>query len=93
MWPVLLAAARAYAPYIVFPAAVIVGTVGYLIETNVADKDRGKIQAPSTLESRGDRQLETLSTEPTQVNSLKGRKDIPRSVLDRNLKPGAYSRS
>ena len=91
MWPVLLAAGRSYAPYLVFPAAVVVGTIGYLIETNVRDKDRGKIQAQSTLEARGDRQLETLSTEPTQVVSLKERKDIPRSVLDRNLKPGVYT--
>ena len=93
MWPILLAAARTYAPYVVFPAAVIVGGVGYSIETNMADKDRGKIQAPSTLEARGDRQLETITAEPTQVSSLKERKDIPRSVLDRNLKPGAYPRN
>ena len=90
MWPVILTAARSYAPYLVFPAAVIIGTVGYLIETNVADKDRGKVQAPSTLEARGDRQLDTLAADPTHVSSLRERKDIPRSVLDRNLKPGVY---
>lgn len=90
MLPVILASARLYAPYIVFPAAVIVGTVGYLIEKNLTDKDKGKLQAPSTLEARGERQLDMLIKDPTEIRSLKERKDIPRSVLDRNLKPGVY---
>ena len=91
MWPVIMGAARAYAPYIVFPVAVAVGTVGYLIESRLADQERGKVQAPSTLDARGDRQLDTLVSNPTEVNGLREKKDIPKSVLDRNLKPGTYS--
>lgn len=90
MWPVIIAATRTYAPYIVFPAAVVVGAVGYLIETKMVDKDRGKIQSPSTLDARGERQLDALIQDPTDVSSLRERKDIPRSVLDRNLNPGVY---
>lgn len=91
MWPIIMGAARAYAPYIVFPVAVAVGTVGYLIESRLADQERGKVQAPSTLDARGDRQLDTLVANPTEVNGLREKKDIPKSVLDRNLKPGTYS--
>ena len=91
MWPIIVAVTRTYAPYLVFPAAVLVGTVGYLVESRLADRNRGKIQAPSTLEARGDRQLETLISDPAKVTSLAERKDIPRSVLERNLKPGTYS--
>ena len=90
MWQVIFAGARAYAPYIVFPFAVVVGAVGYYVESKFSDRAKGKIQAPSTLESRGDRQLDALD-DPTEVSSLKERKDVPRTVLDRNLKPGSYS--
>ncbi len=90
MWPIILAGARAYAPYLVFPAAVVVGTIGYFIESHISDQDKGKIQAPSTLDARGDRLLENVGN-PAEMTSIKEKKDIPRSVLDRNLKPGSYS--
>eukprot|EP00794_Sanderia_malayensis_P017710 gene17710-19479_t len=90
MWPIIFAGARAYAPYIVFPAALVVGTVGYLVESSLSNREAAKLQAPSTLEARGDRLLESLEN-PAEVKSLKEKKDIPRSVLDRNLKPGTYS--
>ncbi len=90
MWPVILAGARAYAPYIVFPAALVVGSVGYFIESRLSNRETAKIQAPSTLEARGDRLLENIE-DALEVKSLKEKKDIPRSVLDRNLKPGTYS--
>ena len=38
MLPVIIAAARAYAPWIVFPFAIVVGGVGYMIEGAVSDK-------------------------------------------------------
>jgi len=38
MWPALIAAARAYAPVLVFPAAFLVGVIGYNLETAVSDK-------------------------------------------------------
>ena len=38
MLPALLAFARAYAPMLVFPAAVVVGTIGYNLESLISDK-------------------------------------------------------
>ena len=38
MLPVIIAAARAYAPWIVFPFAIVVGGVGYMVEGAVSDK-------------------------------------------------------
>ena len=38
MWPAILAAARAYAPWIVLPFAVIIGGIGYTVEGRVSDK-------------------------------------------------------
>ena len=38
MWPAILAAARAYAPYLVFPFAVMVGGIGYTLEGALSDK-------------------------------------------------------
>ena len=38
MLPVIIAAARAYAPWIVLPFAVIVGGIGYTLEGTLSDK-------------------------------------------------------
>ena len=38
MWPWILATARAYAPAIVFPVAVVAGVIGYNIEGFISDK-------------------------------------------------------
>ena len=38
MWPAILAAARAYAPYLVFPFAAMVGGIGYTLEGALSDK-------------------------------------------------------
>ena len=88
MWPILMAGARTYAPYIVFPAALVVGTVGYYMEGYFSDRRRGRIQTPSTLETRMDRKLNESVI--TDVKDLKV--GIPASVLDRNLKnPETYN--
>ena len=90
MWPLIWAAGRAYAPYIVFPAALVVGTVGYMIESRVSNKDRGKQQERSALEQRGERLLEQ-SNNPADIPSLKYKSHVPTSVLDKNLEnPDAY---
>ena len=69
MWPVLWAGMRTYAPYIVFPAALAIGTVGYFLEYHLSDRHKGRIQAPSTLEQRNNRKLhETTSSD---LNSFK----------------------
>ena len=38
MWPALIAFARAYAPALVFPFAVVIGAVGYNLEGAISDK-------------------------------------------------------
>ena len=38
MLPAILAAARAYAPWIVLPFAVAIGAIGYTVEGVVSDK-------------------------------------------------------
>ena len=89
MWPVILAAVRSYAPYLVFPVAVVVGTVGYYGEYHLSDRDRGRKQEESTIEKREER-LMTESAE-TDVGKLQG--SLPKSILSRNLdNPDQYNR-
>ena len=87
MWPAIVLASRTYAPYIVFPVAVVVGTVGYFLESKLSDRNRGKIQDPSTLEKRRERLLnEELKLDARDLSG-----QIPKSILNRNLQnPSAY---
>lgn len=79
MWPLLLAGARTYAPYLVFPCAFVVGTVGYLFETRFRSS-RSLQQAESTLESRQDRQLDLIE-DPTKVDKL-SREKLPQTIFE-----------
>ena len=38
MWPVIMAAMRTYAPYVVFPFAAAIGFIGYNIEGTISDR-------------------------------------------------------
>ena len=38
MYPALIAAARAYAPWVVLPFAVVIGGIGYTLEGQLSDK-------------------------------------------------------
>ena len=38
MWPLVAAYARAYMPYVVMPAAAVVGFIGYNLEDWLSDK-------------------------------------------------------
>lgn len=80
MWPLISAAARRYAPYLVFPFAFVIGTVGYLFETNLRSS-RSLQQAESTLESRQDRQLDLLE-DPTNVDKL-SREELPKTIFEK----------
>lgn len=87
MWPAIVLASRTYAPYIVFPVAVVVGTVGYFLESKLSDRNRGKIQDPSTLEKRRER----LLNEEVNLNVTDLTGQIPKSILSRNLhNPSVY---
>jgi hypothetical protein len=80
----LVALMRVWAPYITFPAAVLVGTIGYYVEGMISDR-----KTPSVVsidEKRVERKLIELdSQDPKQVSSLKDNRFV--SVLDRNLSP------
>ena len=89
MWPVILAGLRAYTPYLVFPFAFVVGSVGYFIESGVSNnKQRGLQQDESTIEKRSER----LLSESTGVTKGSGvQAGVYASVLSRNLdNPSSY---
>jgi len=83
MLPFVLALLRTYAPYIVLPFAVVVGTVGYTVEHAI----RGDKQTPfrnSIIEERNERFLkEGQNHDPTEVDSLKKRTFVPKTIFER----------
>ena len=78
-----MAGARAYAPYVVLPFAIVVGTVGYMFESRFREKRKWQMDPPSTLEIRGERILQT-SQDPTKVESLEYGKSVPKTIFDKN---------
>lgn len=86
MLPVWIAL-RTYAPYITFPVAAVIGFVGYHIEGLISDRQTPS-RSKSIEEEREERRLiDTIEKDSTQVDSLKERKFIPKTILDRNLSP------
>ncbi|PSN40785.1 Small integral membrane protein 12-A [Blattella germanica] len=82
----LFAFLRMYAPYITLPVAAVVGVIGYNLESLISDKYTP--YQKSIEEKRQERLIEeNLSKDVTDVGSLKERKFVPRSVLERNLSP------
>ena len=83
MWPLIVAGIRTYAPYVTFPVAFVVGAFGFYVErTWRSDKQPGRA---SIAEEREERLLAAYADKDcTEVDSLKARKDIPHTVLDRN---------
>ncbi|XP_078000980.1 small integral membrane protein 12-B-like [Glandiceps talaboti] len=87
MWQIILAGARTYAPYITFPVALVVGVIGYNIESFIrGDKNKGP-QTNQIVEKREERQLEELSKDDlTQVSSLKEYKGNPKFLYEKTLR-------
>lgn len=82
-----MGALRTYAPYVTFPIAAAIGFVGYNFETWVrGDKSSyTPFRAEGTKEERIERELNQIQGKDcTQVESLKAKKDIPKTVLGRN---------
>lgn len=86
MWPLILTAVRTYAPYITFPVALVVGTVGYHFEWFVRGTPQQTVEELSILEKREERILQEASgRDLTQVTSLKEKVEFtPKAVLNRN---------
>lgn len=76
---------RVYAPYIILPVAAVIGAVGYNAEYWVRGGDLSTPYRESIQEERDERVLaETLEKDPTEVTSLKQKKDIPRTIFGSN---------
>jgi len=79
MWPVLLAAARAYAPAILFPVALTIGFIGYNIESLVSDKSTPSRE--SVIERREQRHLQELDQDKKEPL-------VPKTIFEKNVSPG-----
>nr|CAD7412013.1 unnamed protein product [Timema poppensis] len=93
MLPLLLAVLRSYAPYITLPVAAVIGIIGYKVEGLVSDKytpyERSSIE-----EKREERLLdENLSKDSIEVDSLKLKKFVPRTIFEKNVSPSLLSKN
>ncbi|KAJ6655623.1 hypothetical protein lerEdw1_004975 [Lerista edwardsae] len=88
MWPILWATVRAYAPYVTFPVAFVVGAVGYHLEWFIRGQPppQPPEEEKSISERREDRKLQEIAEKDlTQVVSLKDKLEFaPKAVLNRN---------
>ena len=83
MLPVILAGLRAYTPYVVFPAAFLIGSIGYFIESRVSNNaERGSQQDESTIIKRAERLLSESNSTMTSGGELSS---DAHTILSRNL--------
>lgn len=83
---IIIPLVRRYVPFVMLPVAVVIGTIGYNIETLISD--RYTPSKKSVLQDRDERLLQELNTsDPLNVESVKELKMQPASVLNRNLSP------
>ncbi|XP_034479608.1 small integral membrane protein 12-A [Drosophila innubila] len=82
MWPVIMALLRRNAVYFTLPVAVVVGFVGYNLESIISDKHTP--YSPSIQEMRANRLTDDTIIE-TAANVEKLQLKSP--VLERNLSP------
>lgn len=90
MIPALISFGRFYAPYLMFPVALVVGTIGYNIEWSIRDKNNPKGgQRRSVEEERDERLLQQFeaSDDLTNVGSLKEKAFISKTIFEKNLSP------
>ncbi|ESN92218.1 hypothetical protein HELRODRAFT_103921 [Helobdella robusta] len=81
--PLIMAAARAYAPYVIWPAAFVVGAIGYKLEWWVRSGEESPWKKESISDERVKRILaENENKDLTVVDKLKDRKFIPKTVFD-----------
>jgi len=83
MWPVILAMARTYAPYVVLPIATVIGVIGYNLETSVSDRHT-PANKDSVTQRREDRRLEEDASQTESLKELK----IPKTIFEKNTSPG-----
>lgn len=83
MLPALFVVLRTYAPYIVWPAAAVIGVVGYNIEAAIRGDKEPAWKTSSTVDDRHERRWKE-STDPTQVDSLKDKTFVPKNIFEKN---------
>ncbi|XP_034247515.1 uncharacterized protein LOC117649153 [Thrips palmi] len=77
--------------FIVMPLAIVGGTIGYLIESYISDRNTPGLNK-SIEDIRVGRLVETeLSSDPTNVDSLKDKKFVPKSIFEKNVSPSLQS--
>lgn len=78
MWPVIMAALRNYAPMVVFPAACLIGVIGYNLERTLTD--RSTPWSKSVIERREERKMNEKPEDEYRV---------PATIFERNKKPSS----
>lgn len=88
MLPYIFMVLRTYAPYVMFPVAVVIGTIGYNIESIMSDKSTPS-QITSIEQERNNRMVQDIEKEkdPSKIDSLKDHSYTPKGVLTKNLSP------
>ncbi|RWS11441.1 hypothetical protein B4U79_13868 [Dinothrombium tinctorium] len=85
--PIIMAVLRRYVPYVTLPFAIVVGAIGYKIESIVSDKQTPSPKV-SVEETRVNRRLDELeSGDPLKVASLKEKPFVPKNIFERNVSP------
>jgi hypothetical protein len=88
MIPAIWAVLRAYTPYIVFPFAVVIGAIGYKLESVLTDKQIGAKYIHNIEDERNERLLKEMDTsDVTQVESLKKKTFVPKTIFETNVSP------
>ncbi|KAK3929299.1 Small integral membrane protein 12 [Frankliniella fusca] len=79
--------------YIMMPIAIVGGTIGYLIESYISDKKTPGLDK-SIDDIRVGRLVESeLSSDPTNVESLKEKKFVPKTIFEKNVSPSLQTSS
>ena len=87
MLPAIWAVARIYGPYIVFPVAVIIGAVGYNLESILSDRQNAYKNIRNSIDTERSERLLTDTSDATQVESLKKHSFVPKTIFERNVSP------
>lgn len=78
--------ARTYAPYIVWPFAAIIGVIGYNLEGAIRGPDKQTPWKKSSISEERDLRMleENKNKDMTQVDSLKAKTFVPKTIFERN---------
>lgn len=91
MLPVIWALARAYAPVVMFPVALVIGIVGYNVEKMIRDPNNSTHKKQSVKNERQERQLKQFEESQfeglTNVESIKKKQFVPKNIFERNVSP------